>query len=643
MKKYLLYILICDASFKANAQSHDPGGVKGASCWYITTTEAGSPGLKNNIPGTGNVALLKEGNSRTGSLNFYPSLLIPKEGYINIPFGNTDLSNMSCFTVYQTLKATEENTIWNMNNGQTAKLVLTNRRIADLQSLNYINFTDKKPFDPKVSTYLQKKSDSNFLSGLQYLHIGKKPVSPSLPVTSFSGLIPELVIYNRVLNNEEQIKVASYLALKYGVTLSEPGASYLNSSGEKIWDGAAYDGYHNNIAGIIRDDASGLFQLKATSSNMPGLLVIATHDSLQDNSSVLWGDNGGDLVLESKAAGLPQLLEKKWIIIKNGLTDSLNSETVLDTKQLDIALPSKPVFWMTIDRSGKGKFTSSFTEYYRMDEMDANGQAHFKNIKWSSGAKEAFGFLAGGELLAACSVTDAGCGLGNGSINVRIWGGKEPFRINLFKDDQQLMNNAASNGSRTVLFDGLITGRYKVKVQDKEGNIYEDIFYVNNENAPHSANISNEYILYAGEKLSLDASGNMPAGTAYLWKGPGHFISTASVVTITAAGNYILQTSNNDCVYTQQFMVKSPAKGAFTNVSVYPDPAHGIFTTAIQIDKPADVELTIYSSDGKLVSRKIMQGFSNYTVQHELTMPGLYFLHFRSGMSETVKKIIVTR
>lgn len=76
----------------------------------------------------------------------------------------------------------------------------------------------------------------------------------------------EMLVYNTQLSASEVRRVESYLAVKYGITLgNNQGAGapvvYQNSAGTPIWGARSSQvGYHNNVTGIGRDDASTLSQ-----------------------------------------------------------------------------------------------------------------------------------------------------------------------------------------------------------------------------------------------------------------------------------------------------------------------------------------------------------------------------------------------
>ena len=128
----------------------------------------------------------------------------------------------------------------------------------------------------------------------------------------WTGRISEIVVYSQKLDGADLQKVDSYFALKYGVTL-DPAADddptvedgdYVDSSGGVYWDYSANTPYHNDVAGIGRDDAGVLNQKQSKSVNSDaivtmGLGAIAVDNAANanafaaDKSFLLWGNNNG--------------------------------------------------------------------------------------------------------------------------------------------------------------------------------------------------------------------------------------------------------------------------------------------------------------------------------------------------------------
>lgn len=73
--------------------------------------------------------------------------------------------------------------------------------------------------------------------------------------------MPELLVYNRFLCESERLRVESYLAMKYGITLNN---SYLSSWSDIIFESG--NGYFNRVFAVGRDDVSGFYQTQSTSA-----------------------------------------------------------------------------------------------------------------------------------------------------------------------------------------------------------------------------------------------------------------------------------------------------------------------------------------------------------------------------------------
>jgi large repetitive protein len=117
---------------------------------------------------------------------------------------------------------------------------------------------------------------------------------------ALDGYLSEAITYDRVLTDAELQRVNTYLAIKYGITLTD---SYLSGAGTAIWDKTANTTYHNNVFGIGRDDCQLLVQKQSKSENDNGLVTIslakiATTNTLNtgsfsvDKSFEIIGDNG---------------------------------------------------------------------------------------------------------------------------------------------------------------------------------------------------------------------------------------------------------------------------------------------------------------------------------------------------------------
>ncbi len=127
----------------------------------------------------------------------------------------------------------------------------------------------------------------------------------------FNGEISEVILFTSNLTSAQMLRVNSYLALKYGITINQTTAkNYVASDGTTvIWNATTNASYKNDIAGIGRDNNSGLDQRKSTSSNSPSDVITVANTSISaptifasDLNFLSWGHNGLLAVADPAAA-----------------------------------------------------------------------------------------------------------------------------------------------------------------------------------------------------------------------------------------------------------------------------------------------------------------------------------------------------
>jgi hypothetical protein len=138
----------------------------------------------------------------------------------------------------------------------------------------------------------------------------------------FRGQIAELIGYNQALWNLDRQKIESYFAVKYGITLDQSAAqNYVASNGSVIYPAATMHGaYGHDIAGIGRDDDSGLDQRKSKSINA-GAMVTMEHSGAfgADKSFLLWGHDGKAASLSAGFdGGSNNRLGRVWRVAETG-------------------------------------------------------------------------------------------------------------------------------------------------------------------------------------------------------------------------------------------------------------------------------------------------------------------------------------
>ena len=188
----------------------------------------------------------------------------------------------------------------------------------------------------------------------------------------FDGNISELIIYEGVSSAADEDKIQSYLAIKYGISMGTTSStfSYLSSDGTTIWSGNAT--FQNNVAGIGRDDLSGLHQKQSKSVNYGAILTMSTQaiaadndantTSLDDGEFLMWGNNNASTSAYAdlpSAGGYTGRLQKEWLIDMTGTVADVHVEFDLSDLHLNLAGDEASDFYLLTDADGD--FTSGAT------------------------------------------------------------------------------------------------------------------------------------------------------------------------------------------------------------------------------------------------------------------------------------------
>lgn len=200
-----------------------------------------------------------------------------------------------------------------------------------------------------------------------------------------AGRIAELIIYSAVSTPSERNQIESYLAIKYGITLDQTTpTNYIASDGGTVWDAGA--GYNNDVAGIGRDDFSGLDQRKSRTINADSLVTIALGDfdnptAFADNDAwLLWGNDNGSTTfgtsIDNAHSGTSSRIGRVWRIQETGTvgTVELAFKASASTETISLIVhPSDETFPNDNDRQVYEIVYSTTTDDYRVTVDLTNG------------------------------------------------------------------------------------------------------------------------------------------------------------------------------------------------------------------------------------------------------------------------------
>jgi uncharacterized repeat protein (TIGR01451 family) len=198
---------------------------------------------------------------------------------------------------------------------------------------------------------------------------------------NWDGAITESIIFSRKLSGAELARVRSYLAIRNGITLDADPTSatnnydYLASDGATvIWPGAGnagYQPYHNDVAGIGRDDASALDQRKSISVNGDDPVTINNGGAFAvDKSFLVWGNNNSAASFatpytpDSFTPTTPYYrMARIWKIQETG---------TITTVQVSLSMGAE---YMIVDTDGDGNFATG-----TQDEVALSGGSFAYNF-----------------------------------------------------------------------------------------------------------------------------------------------------------------------------------------------------------------------------------------------------------------------
>ncbi len=650
----LLYTLIY--SF-LTAQA--PGGVQGAKFWFDTEqhTDEGFH-WKNML--SEEVEYFSGDNeslpNKAELLNFNHALQFKgTESGLILPLGTLDWSKATFFTVYQAVDSMIERNTWTFEKNSRDYLILTSHRLADMEAVKYMNFVASNKELPSINTYIQYKEKDTIPAVRQDLYVGCTPVGQQLPIAFFEGIIPEIIIYDRVLSPVEKLKVESYLALKYGLTVngSKEGI-YLNAASDTIWNGLENSPFNSFVTGIGRDDKSGLYQKQSSSSYEHGLFTIGVEHITRENESnsaflhdqsfLIWGDDRGSLGLKEKTIGQPRQLYRKWLIQASGEIEGRPTILRFESDQFDTKASRGYIYWLMVDKSGTGKFPLGKVDYYQPNNSEADS-IYYKDVFWDTdkSGTDVFTLALGPEMMPIFWLDAPTCiPETNGALHVGAVGGKAPYQFKLQKEGIDFLETWQSNHGSTTTIENIESGDYTLTVEDSDGHSYVESFFVQSSDAPVSSLASN-YTLMPNQSIELDAANTTETGIDYQWLDPSGKRLYSSSILITEPGDYQLILNKNGCESRQKITVSRFKEDIFKSTSLFPNPVgkQDYSIVEIELHRVSDVNISIRDISGKLVSSKELNGSDQYRSRVSIDKVGIYTISiFAEQVSKTYKLVV---
>lgn len=691
MKTFLSLVSFLIFSF---LYSQLPGGVGGIDMWYKTGT---------TVPlsidyGPNAYPITRTGAIQADLFNYNHSLKLSGANniHLNFPYSVEDMDVATIFMVYINTGNANSSLMYSnwrsgayQGNGENEKQFFystNNLKKKDfslaypeeeyeipnalINTLNWFDFNSKK-INNEVGT-----------GGESTMFVGRNSSTPAM--SAFKGLIPEFIIYRKALSKEERQRVESYLAIKYGITLT-PEVGYYNSKYETIWDKENNTLFGNRIIAIGREDASLLYQKQSTSSHTTEKEFIlnagelaANNESnaaiLEDNHFIFVGDNGLlDNTSENVGDWDLHRIERKWLVHPFG-ENANDIETELRFKashlinkihqDYDAEFWDDITIWLLIDRSADESEVVDFSdlsqvEYYMYDALEGNNIV-YNDKKWDidNTGFDQFTLAIGPKMLVDVSLQEMECEDTVGDINVQITFGEPDFDFEIVNQDNPTVPVASQSNwaTRTISFTDLPNGWYTLRVEDTTG--YErTIDFEVSPTAGMYINLEDEYLLEPN--LSLDASEDVYVlNVTYQWYRNGDPFSNDAEIDITKTGIYrVVLTNENGCqVEDTTYVVdengdheKDSQSGepddslAKETIKIYPNPTkiNQEFTVEINLLEKQDVLIQIHDYSGSLIHSENLKDTSSLKWKHRLFQSGSYLISVTTKNQNLTKQLII--
>ena len=222
----------------------------------------------------------------------------------------------------------------------------------------------------------------------------------------WDGDIAELIVYDQPVAADDRKQIESYLALKYGITLTQ-NKRYYDSAGTEIWRPVGQ--YKHDIAGLARDyDESRLDQRVAKSINSDAIITMSTNTdftsanpgsrpqfSPNNHRFVIWANNDGDN--HWTATGAPaggKILGRTWRVSKRHTPHTVNIQIDVDDADFDLDPFIGDLYFV------RGTDLSSATPVKMTN--DGGGKWHIEDIDFDDGEK--FGFVIGPQTIPDANI-----------------------------------------------------------------------------------------------------------------------------------------------------------------------------------------------------------------------------------------------
>ena len=413
--------------------------------------------------------------------------------------------------------------------------------------------------------------------------------------------------------------IRTYLSIKYGIDLID--SKQYGYSGKEWWD-AKSKSHNYNIFGIARMDQFNLNNFKSIHSKDQDLIVFKSQTvggMLQEGEYLLAGNNRKELTFDKKS----KISRKEWIFQTN------RRETLVDLafplKKLNQSPDSFTDYELIVgEGSTKAVYSSEIADSLLIFRKVAFSNAENSIVRLKEN-KNDLKF----EVVTACNEFQ---------LKVKAPSNISNYSVKIYDDkNHNVLSSVNVNevytvkNSSSAYFDISLTYNNKKVTKRVDTGIAVLI----------PKGINKHYELKDG---TVTVKIQNPQKVKYQWFDNEREIGQGNHITLNKEGSYSLKVSNGeDCSQTQTFTVRNNMNDG--GWRVYPNPAAPDEKVNImfQLPKASDVQVAIYSNQGKLLKTMEIGTVQNetYDLGALKLSSGVYIVVVYIDEIPQIKKIII--
>ena len=344
-------------------------------------------------------------------LNFNPCILLNDGMHFSVQLDSLQACQADVIVVYETYDSTAENALWQLQLDSAKRVGQTTQRI--LNDNGQIIYDSTNRMKPVINYLAQSWRNNGGSDAMNYAPTLMLGMADSIPL---NGRIAEALYFDHRISDTAVIQWISYLAVKYGITLAQ--TDYLDSRKNVIWDYTNYPDYCGTIAGVGRDDSTGLYQKQTyfadgqivmgicadamncvpttiSETNGDNTAFIADGDFIMMGMQISEGEQGGDVpwrvsTIYTQSGETYEVIGQS-MMQATGVVSTYNTFLWLDTNAVgDTIVPV-----LMIDRSGSGDYPAWETDMIWPFRNDSLGCFVFGSIHWDTdlSGRDAFCFV----------------------------------------------------------------------------------------------------------------------------------------------------------------------------------------------------------------------------------------------------------